>query len=290
MPSALLASRRLQMAYPNLAIRRALLASSSSTRARETAQLTSKLEVERKFRPSQFLSRQLAFAIECQNPRPYQIKLDNLTLRCHNVHLINDRYFDIDNRLALAGSWARRRSQTSVDLLSEWRSETTTWEVKQSLGGNYINSAMVEHEGRPKVFELWREHFSRTLDEDRDISFDLDTYRMIWTALDEGDTDLSPEHYHVILDFVTSPAASFNPHQRDPFSHTVGEVEKTCEVRGGYDTEEHDRLRQLVVKDMDDCIAAFLCRHPTMFQTTLPPVGKLSALAAWKKDIIAGTV
>ncbi|KAJ6484509.1 hypothetical protein C8R47DRAFT_556894 [Mycena vitilis] len=279
--------------------------------------LTSKIEIERKFLPTRPLLHALQQRTTTASTLPRSIAR---AAHPAAVHFIRDVYYDRpDWRLAAEGLWVRRRSV----LLGAASSQTSTWEAKVRVGGDFAASQFVEVEGAEAVeSEIQRVLGGGRVAVDRidqhlGTMCDLTTRRLsgqleLRYEEDEGGKNaaglLRLQDLTVAIDQVVETASgdfaatravlermnmsrdSTTHSSSEFFFHEIGELEHMEEVRTEAENRtendqahEHERRRKAVAAGRAAQLESFMRAHPALFPVTPPPRGKLAAYFAWRE-------
>ncbi|KAJ7637366.1 hypothetical protein DFH06DRAFT_1138978 [Mycena polygramma] len=278
--------------------------------------LTSKIEIERKFLPTRPLLHALQQRTTTTPTLPRSIA------RAHPaaVHFIRDVYYDRpDWRLAAEGLWVRRRSVFSGAVSSQ----TSTWEAKVRVGGDFAASQFVEVEGAEAVeSEIQRALGGGRVAVDKigqhlGTMCDLTTRRLSGKLElryeDDGDKiaaqPLRLQNLTVAIDQVVETASgdfaaarailermdgsrdSTMRSSSEFFFHEIGELEHMEEVRTEAasltekdQAHEHETRRKAVAAARAAQLESFMRAHPAVFPMTPPPRGKLAAYFAWRDE------
>ncbi|KAF7351737.1 Elp3 domain-containing protein [Mycena sanguinolenta] len=275
--------------------------------------LTSHIEVERKFHPTRSILDALT--------RPNVPNLASIgRVHLNGVHFVRDLYYDrADERLVKAGIWVRRRSvfvprHTSSGPNSSSTSdsiESSSWEAKIRVGGNFAASQFVEVQGADAVEQEILRVLGPTsirvdldkIDRDLQVMCDLTTRRLEGTLflnefdnMDAVNGRSGPlDRLTVVMDQVVQTPQGDFPAARTQlegistdvippamFFHEIGELEVMEEVcTDTVDEDEHASHRKTVAARRASQLEAFMLAHPSLFPMDPKPLGKLEAYFSW---------
>ncbi|KAJ6474945.1 hypothetical protein C8R45DRAFT_1217288 [Mycena sanguinolenta] len=185
---------------------------------------TSRIEIERKFHPTRILLNALT-RLTPTAPNP-SLPASIAEIIPADVHFVRDVYYDKpDGRFVKAGVWVRKRSLffppnlfgPNWSLFPEKDTETSAWEAKVRVGGDFAASQFVEVQGAEAVEE--------------------ELLRVLGRASGRVDLDKSDRDLEVMCDLTTRcgrgswPACGFAPHGR---------------FLGTFADREYDRIYQYI--------------------------------------------
>jgi hypothetical protein len=274
----------------------------SASRALSSRSIVPRLEVERKFVPSPLLKK---YASEtATTPR---IHVSPATKRDPSVVLtrlprkrITDKYFDNKGQLEQKGIWVRwRKEQTTTHDGTKTITSQTCWEAKVKQGGNFLDSQFIEAKGRDAVEILLAEAgVCRSI---YDLSFQLGFVadRVGW-AVNSYDVEKIVDDtaaMSLVLDTMSTALEGRNGEHSTFMHHQVGELEleKTITIEDGDDLRivhesatdsTHHTTCTSQAEAMREQLITFMLAYPTLFQTSSPLMGKITAYMQ-RKDALA---
>ncbi|KAJ6460255.1 hypothetical protein C8R45DRAFT_1221124 [Mycena sanguinolenta] len=283
---------------------------------------TSRIEIERKFHPTRILLNALTRPTPTA-PNP-SLPASIAEIVPADVHFVRDVYYDKpDGRFVKAGVWVRRRSLffpadlsgPTWSLFPEKDTETSSWEAKVRVGGDFAASQFVEVQGAEAVEEELLRVLGRTSgrvdldksDRDLEVMCDLTTRRLGGTLLlnkvddvDAAKTDAGPlDRPTLVIDqVVATPQADFSSARAEleristdigsssspaAFFHQIGELEVMEDVltHDAIDEEVHLKHRKHIASTCASQLEAFMRAHSALFPMEPKPTGKLEAYFRW---------
>lgn len=263
----------------------------SATKAVQKRSITSKLEVERKFVPTSFLTKHAADLSKTTNTfaAPTSNTASDLILTSLPRKRITDKYFDVKGEFERRGIWIRWRKEqlTKPDGTDAAPSEGT-WEAKVKRGGDYLNSQFREVHGRDAVEELMAE--AGVGDSIFDLRYELGFVadRVSWAIKDGSVEGKDGSSMTVVLDTITASLEGPNGDHPKYFTHQVGELEleKTVTTESS-ESKEHEEICTSEVQRMNKQLATFMSAHPDLFAGKGIPVGKVTAYTKYKEELSA---
>ena len=257
--------------------------------------LVSHLEVERKFLPTPYLKACLygkkrdsnRFESNHDKRSICPLKFSRLPDK-----LLRDIYYDNDGTLASKGIWIRFRSSRAVQsghsLDLENAEESSKWEAKVRLAGDYGDSQFLELEGESSVRVMLRQHLPRTPLESLAVTADLKSHRKTWVIYEAlGGMGLN-ENAEVRIDLDDVTASTAPADGGADFKHEVGELEMTRDLAVGTDEVKNDDARLRAAGSMYQSLDRFMMSYKSLFPCSPKPKGKLAAYFDWEEDVLGG--
>lgn len=164
--------------------------------------------------------------------------------------------------------------------------ETSVWQAKLRLAGDYISSQMLEAEGVDNMKSITKMYVPDVELNQFVFTAELKTRRKTYIVQKpfgwHGQANQAGE-IRLVLDEVTADDVEVASEGEEPFKHVVGEVELTAEVAGGESDREHDLLQRHEMVEMQARLDEFIRRHATVFSKE-GVKGKLEAFFEWQKE------
>lgn len=164
--------------------------------------------------------------------------------------------------------------------------ESSEWEAKLRLGGDYRSSQMLEAYGSANMKSIATTYAPGVNLSDFVLTAEITTRRRTYIVQ-------KPFGWHreanqageirVVVDEVVATDGKDLRGEEDCFRHEIGEVELTAEVAGGETDEEHDVLRRRQLAGMQARLDEFVKRNASLFPTE-GVKGKLEAFFEWKEE------
>jgi len=192
-----------------------------------------------------------------------------------HVSKFRDIYYDWNDHLSRSGIWIRHRI---TGPMGTWSSISDRWEAKLRLGGDYVNSEVVEISGKDTICEMLSERLPNITFGSLTVLADLETVRSEWTLIPVHSVDSHNNgRFSVVLDDVVASEEQASGERRTGrFQHRIGEVEIVRSLATAADSATAQELGYMRAR-----VEGFLQSNATLCMDA-EPVGKLSAYLAWR--------
>lgn len=229
------------------------------------------IEVERKFVPTTDFFPNLRILLDRQNSST-PVDVPKAIVQAHELQ-IRDTYYEWDDKLWKRGIWIRFRTCTPSQ---DPKLQSSDWNAKLRLGGDFTKSRMVEVHGQLAVENLLDEHAPGATLLDLTAYAKFVTTRQPWNipASFSGHRSYDDWIMQIVLDKTDGVLEAGTQH----FHHEVGEIELIQDLS----TDIEKTSLDLEAERMDSHLQLFIQDHSGLFDSEKDAMGKLEAFMLWK--------
>lgn len=230
-----------------------------------------KIEVERKFVPTTDFFPNLRTLLGRHNSST-PVDVPKAIIQAHELQ-IWDTYYEWDDKLWKKGIWIRFRTCIPSQ---DPKLQSSDWNAKLRLGGDFTKSRMVEVHGQLAVEDVLDEHAPGPALSDLTAYAKFVTTRQAWNipAPFLGRRSNDDWRMQIVLDKTDGVLEAGAQH----FHHEVGEIELIQDIF----TDIEKTSLDLAAERMDSHLHLFVSDHGCLFDSKKDAMGKLEAFMLWK--------